>query len=46
MAKIYQSITVKKGRLLPYSDTSGITKKSADVAQEKEQKLVHGEFYP
>ena len=36
IAKIYQSITVKKGWLLTYYDTFVIAKKAADVAQKKE----------
>ena len=27
-------------------DTSDVAKKAAEVAQKKEQKLSHGEFYP
>ena len=37
IAKIYQSIAVKKGWLLTYYDTSGIAKKPAELAQKKDQ---------
>ena len=37
IAKIYQSIAVKKGWLLTYQDSSSVAKKSAEVAQKKEQ---------
>ena len=36
IAKIYQSITVKKVWLLTYKDTSGVAKKAVDVAHKKE----------
>ena len=32
--------------MVGYKDTSDVVKKAAEVAQKKEQKLVHGEFYP
>ena len=32
--------------MVGYKDTSDIAKKAAEVAQKKEQKLAHGEFYP
>ena len=37
IAKIYQSITVKKGWLLTYEDTAGVAKKAAEVAQKIER---------
>ena len=33
--------------MVGYKDTSfDVAKKSAEVAQKKEQKLAHGKFYP
>ena len=32
--------------MVGYKDTSNVAKKTADVAQKKEQYLTHGEFYP
>ena len=32
--------------MVGYRDTSDVAKKAAEVAQKKEQQLVHGEFYP
>ena len=37
IAKIYQSITVKKGWLFTYEDTSGVAIKAAEVAQKRKQ---------
>ena len=37
---------MKKGWLLTYQDTFGVAKIAAEVAQEEEQHLDHGEFYP
>ena len=32
--------------MVGYKDTSDVAKKAAEVAQKKEQYLVHGLFYP
>ena len=32
--------------MVGYKDTSDVAKKAVEVAQRKEQKLAHGEFYP
>ena len=37
---------MEKCWLLTYYDTSGVGQKAVEVAQKKEQKLAHGEFYP
>ena len=41
----YQSIKQQRKRV-GYKDTLDVAKKAAEVAQKKEQQLVHGEFYP
>ena len=37
IARVYQSITVKKSWLLTYKDTYSVAKNAAEVAQKKEQ---------
>ena len=32
--------------MVDYKDRTNVAKKTADVAQKKEQLLAHGEFYP
>ena len=32
--------------MVGYNDTFNVAKKATEVAQKKEQKLAHGEFYP
>ena len=44
-SELYLSIN-KQCEMVGYRDTSDVVKKTAKVAQKKEQKLAHGEFYP
>ena len=39
-------INQQQGKKVGYLDTSDIAKKAVEVAQQKEQYLNHGEFYP
>ena len=39
-------INQQQGKKVGYLDTSDITKKAVEVAQQMEQYLNHGEFYP
>ena len=40
-----QNMSMGKCWLLTYQDTSGLTKKAAEIAQKKKQELVHGKLY-